>query len=160
MVLVCTLLCPLSALAADMPETRFFSQDASDYTLATEVLKDSGLDATLDAAGNDILQAEKLRASLPDSAFVSAKRAMFRCTYAWMLIQKAGQPVTPEQNKQARELLGSVRAFFGWDKPSLDRMAARTGSLLQEMLTAREAREIVSQGIDPKEAAAAKALER
>ena len=160
MIFICTLLCPLSVLAAGVPETRFFTQDASDYTLAAEVLKDSGLDAALAAARSAVLEAERLRESSPDLAFGLAKRAMFHCIYAWMLIQKPGQPVMPEQNGQARELLGSLRAFFDWDKPSLDRIAAKTGDLLQEVITAREAREIVMQGIDPKEAAAAKALEK
>ena len=143
-----------------MPETRFFSQDASDYALAAEVIKDSGLDTALDAARRELLEAERLRAASPDSAFGLAKRAMFRCTYAWMLIQKPGSPVAPEQREQARQLLGSVRTFFAWDKSSLDRMAAKAGVLLQDVFTAREARDIVSQGIDPKEAAAAKAMEK
>jgi len=153
-------LSPLSVLAAGVPESRFFSQDVSDYALAAEVLNDSSLDAALDAARRALLEAERLRASSPDSAFGLAKRAMFHCTYVWMLIQKPGQPVTPDQRGQAREFLGGVRAFFDWDKPSLDRVAATTGALLQEVLTAREARAVVSQGIDPKEAAAAKAMEK
>jgi hypothetical protein len=164
MMVVCALLRPLPVLAAEVTEARFFSQDTSDYTLAAEVLKNNdqgaALDAVLDAARSEILEAGRLRASSPDSAFALAKRAMFRCTYAWMLILKPGQQIRPEQQEQARELLGGVRDFFDWDKPSLDRMAARAGGLLQEVLTAREAQEIVSQGIDPKEAAAAKALEK
>ena len=162
MMLICTLWLPLSALAAGVPEALFFSQDTADYILAAEVLKDSdqsvALNVTLAAAKRDILAAERLRASSPEQAFDLAKRAMFRCTYAWMIVQKPGHPVAPEHNGQAREVLGSVRAFFDWDKPSLDRVAARTGGLLQEVLTAREARAIVSRGIDPKEAAAAKSL--
>ena len=157
---ICVLWLPLSALAAVMPEARFFSQDASDYVLAAEVLKYGDLDATLAAARSEILEADRLRVSSPDAAFALAKRAMFRCTYAWMLIRKPGQPVAPEQREHAGELLGAVRVFFDWDKPALDRMAARTGGVLYEVITAREAREIVSQGIDPKEAAAAKALEK
>ena len=164
MMLVCALLRPLPALAAGVPEARFFSQDNSDYVLAAEVLKDDGRDmspdVTLTIVKSEISQAEQLRASSPESAFDLAKRAMFRCTYVWILIRKPGQRITPDQLGQARELLGSVRAFFDWDKPSLDRIAARTGGLLQEVITAREARESVSQGIDPKEDAAAKALEK
>ena len=161
---VCALCLPLSALAAGVPEERFFSQDTSDYALAAETTGRSvphiTLDAALDAAGSALLEAERLRASSPDAAFGPAKRAMFHCVYAWMLIQKPGQQATPEQNVRARETLGRVRAFFEWDKPSLDSMAARVGALLQEVLTAREAREAVSRGLDPKEAAAAKALEK
>jgi hypothetical protein len=160
LMLFCALCRPLSLLAAGVPEARFFSQDASDYALASEVLKDSGLEATLASARNEMLEADRLRASLPDAAFALAKRAMFRCTYAWMLIQRPEQTLAPEQTGQARELLGSVRVFFDWDKAALDRMAAGTGSLLQDVLTAREARESVARGIDPKEAAAAKALEQ
>jgi len=147
-------------LAAGVQESRFFSQDNSDYVLAAEILNDSSLDAALGAAGRELLEADRLRDSSPESAFGQAKRAMFRCVYAFMLIQQSGQQVTVEQNKQVRELLGSVRAFFEWDKPSLDTMAARAGALLQDVLTARDARGIVSQGIDPKEAAAAKAMEQ
>jgi hypothetical protein len=143
-----------------VPEARFFSQDASDYVLAAEVLRDRGLDAALASAKRDILEAERLRATSPEPAFGAAKRAMFCCIYAWMLIQEPGRAVTPDQRGQARELLGSVRSFFDWDKPSLDRMAAKAGGLLQDVFTAREARESVSQGIDPNEAAAAKALEK
>ena len=157
---VCALCLPLSALAAGVPEARFFSQGSSDYVLAAEVVGSGALDAALDAAKRDILEAERLRASASDSAFGPAKRAMFHCTYAWMLLQRPGQPATSEQTSRARETLGSIRAFFEWDKPSLDRMATRIGGLLQDVLTAREAREIVRQGIDPKEAAAAKALEK
>ncbi|MDR2696614.1 MAG: hypothetical protein LBC79_09595 [Deltaproteobacteria bacterium] len=161
---VCALCLPLSALAAGVPEARFFSQDASDYTLAAETIghgaPHAALDTALDAAESEIREAERLRASSPGTAFGQAKRAMFHCIYAWMLIQKAGRSAAPEQNGRARESLGRIRAFFEWDKPSLDRMAARTGGVLQEVLTAREAREIVSQGIDPREAAAARALEK
>ena len=161
---VCALCLPLSALAAGVPEARFFNRDASDYALAAEIIGHGvphvTLDATLDAAAGETLEAERLRASEPDSAFGPAKRAMFRCVYAWMLIQRAGQPATPEQTSRAREILGRLRTFFEWDKPSLDRIAAGIGGLLQDVLTAREAREIASQGIDPKEAAAAKALEK
>jgi hypothetical protein len=158
--LVCALWIPASALAAGVPEERFFSRDASDYALAAEVLKDSGLDAALAAVESAIQEAEDLRASSPDAAFGLAKRAMFHCTYAWLLIRQPGQTVAPERDEQARELLGRVRVYFDWDKPGLDRVAARTGALLHEVITAREAREIVSRGIDPKEAAGAKALEK
>jgi hypothetical protein len=158
--LVCALWFPLSALAAGLPEERFFSRDASDYALAAEVLDGGGLDAALAAVGNEIREAERLRVASPDAAFGLAKRAMFRCTYAWMLLQRPGQTVAPELNEQARELIGRVRVYFDWDKPALDRVAARTGGLLHEVITAREAREIVSRGIDPKEAAGAKALEK
>ena len=164
LVAVCALCLPLSALAAGVPEERFFSQDTSDYALAAETaghgIPHAVLDAALDAAESKIREAEQLRASLPDAAFAPAKGALFHCIYAWMLIQQPRQQATPEQNGRARETLGRIRAFFEWDKSALDRVAARIGGLLQDVLTAREARESVRQGIDPREAAAAKALEQ
>jgi hypothetical protein len=94
------------------------------------------------------------------TAFQDARSVMFRCVYAWILLQDpAGRP-KPEQREAARVLLGELREFFGWDAPTLERVSTRVGTLLQEVLTAREAREHVRQGLDPKEEAAAKALEK
>ncbi len=160
--LICLCVFCLLAVAHPAPGADFFSRDkAADYRLGAEVVQSPNLEADPATARQGLEEALRLRQSAPERAFEVAKRAMFQCIRAWMRLQNPAQARTPEQETSARVTLGELRGFFGWDKERLDAAVAGIGDILDDVLTAKDAREIISrQGVDPKEEAAARALEK